>query len=93
MPPILPLYPRLTPRIFIADRFQTIIKASSIIFELCQQIFAEAKIAKIFELERLWHLQSASQYYKNLYFHILFYVIRVLFCSKRIKTIQAIKSP
>ena len=46
----LTLYPRLTPTIFIADVFHTIAEASSIIFHLRQQFFADAKI---FGLERL----------------------------------------
>ena len=48
---ILPSYPRLTSAIFITKVFYTIAKASSIIFDLHLQIFAEAKI---FELERLF---------------------------------------
>ena len=46
--PILPWYPRLTLEIFIADVFHTIAKASSIIFDLRRQFFAEVKI---FELD------------------------------------------
>ena len=47
---ILPLHPRLRLAIFIADVFHTAANASSVIFNLCQQFFANAKI---FELERL----------------------------------------
>ena len=48
--PILPLYLGLTLSIFIADVFHTVVKASSIIFNLHPQVFADIKI---FELERL----------------------------------------
>ena len=47
---ILPSYPRLRSTIFIADVFHTIADTTSIIFDLCRQFFADAKI---FELERL----------------------------------------
>ena len=50
LPPILPSYPRLTSRIFIANMFHTIAEASSVIFALCQQFFTDTKS---FELERL----------------------------------------
>ena len=48
--PILLLYPRLTSGIFIANVFHAIAAASSIIFNLCWQFFADAKNR---ELERL----------------------------------------
>ena len=47
---ILPSYPRLRSAIFIAHVFHTIADASSIIFDLRRQFFADAKN---FELERL----------------------------------------
>ena len=56
---ILPSYPRLTSAIFIADVFRTIAMASSIIFYLRREFFADAKsielerLAKSIELERL----------------------------------------
>lgn len=49
LPPILPSYPRLASRIFVAV-LHTVAEASSIIFYLNWQFFADAKI---FDLERL----------------------------------------
>ena len=50
LPPFLPSYPRLMLGIFITNIFHTIAEVTSIIFDLCRQFFADAKI---FELERL----------------------------------------
>ena len=64
---ILPSYPRLTSAIFITKVFYTIAKASSIIFDLHLQIFAEAKI---FELERLFFFFSITFYHMMNYFWV-----------------------